>query len=411
MLAVWKAKAQHVELVWKDGYCDNICEKCYSIVLEHWLEIQCDQHGFRLLDLRESHPTPLLHVTKKGVVLQTSHGNYVTNFNEFSRWLNVQLRATEEMLSALKSTAPTLYYSPDIQNSLLNLQDVSCEKLYANFLNMWFSPIGGLDRDMLLVQHDGGGCILALRIVRDSGENFTVLPTIIPQVSKSRKKLSLFKKMPDHSFLGSCNNYWPNNGVLLRFSSIPIGPGKNNTKFSQNPYIVSQIFLEGTETVLHCAEVPESVENAAIVVTYAFEKDLYNIWLVTPVGQRQLRGPPLGSSKEFPVAELKVRFSVCKNAFTLMTPRNKKGVRLINGYGRLCQDYTVVDYYTHDIQNPLEGTPLTYHRLQPRCKGLLFRYGDDYLIHTTYFDTESHAVDSIIAQEVCQQNPVSFVNL
>jgi hypothetical protein len=108
------------------------------------------------------------------------------------------------MLSTLKSAAPAIYYSPDIQNYLLNLQDVGCEKLYANFLNISFSPIGGLDRDMLLLGNDGGGCILALRIVRDSGENFTVLPTIIPQASESRKKLSLFKKMPDHSFLGSC---------------------------------------------------------------------------------------------------------------------------------------------------------------------------------------------------------------
>jgi hypothetical protein len=363
------------------------------------------------LDLRESHPTPLLHVTNKDVVLQTGHGNYVSNFKEFSRWLNAQLRATEEMLSNFKSTAPANYYSPDIQNYLLDLQDVSCEKPYANLVNIKFCPIGGLDRDMLLVENDGGGCILALRIVRDSGENFTVLPTIIPRASKSRKKLSLFKEIPDHSFLSSCKSYWPNNGVLLRFSSIPIDPGNNSTKFWQKPYIVSQIFLEGTETVLHCAEVPESIEDAAIVVTYDFESDRYNIWLVTSVGQRQLRGPPLGSSKEFPIAELIIRFSVCKHAFTLMTRCNNKEVRLINRYGHLYQDYTVVDYYTHDIQNPLEGTPLTYHRLQPRCTGLLLRFGDDYLIHTTYFETESQAVDSIIAQEVREQNPVLFVNL
>jgi hypothetical protein len=82
--------------------------------------------------------------------------------------------------------------------------------------------------------------------------------------------------------------------MLLRFSSIPIDPGNNTTKFSQKPYIVSQIFLEGTETVLHCAEVPESIEDAAILVTYDFESDRYNIWLVTSVGHRQLRGPPLG---------------------------------------------------------------------------------------------------------------------
>jgi hypothetical protein len=129
---------------------------------------------------------------------------------------------------------------------------------------------------------------------------------------------------------------------------------------------------------------------------------------VTPLGQRQLTGPILGTNDDLPIKQLEIEYSDKLNTIYLLCDRKKKIIRLINGYRCLIADTkpgrvvrTEPDYFTYDIDNPLFGSRMPYHSSEPVCRGVVTELGEDYLLHSVQYFKNSGTVDPIIAREVC----------
>jgi hypothetical protein len=148
-------------------------------------------------------------------------------------------------------------------------------------------------------------------------------------------------------------------------------------------------------------------EIFAIVVTHDSVVDRYELWLVTPLGQRQLTGPILGTNDDLPMQQLRIEYSDRHDTIYLVCDRKKKIIRLINEYRCLIADTkpgkemrSQPDYYTYDIDNRLIGSRMPYYRSVPVCRGIVRQLGQDYLLHSVQYLNNSGTVDPVIAREV-----------
>jgi hypothetical protein len=383
ILLVWRLTTQHTALIWQDGYENDVCDKCSAGHNDHWISITCPFHGYRLLDLDEDGQMPFFHRKNQTFKLRIDNSHVVGSFQDFERWIrNCSKEAADE---------PFDEYPPEVE-PWLNIDDARVNSLYKVLLGATFYPIGNL-----LFCINGNNGELALHVARNGGQ-FKIVPIWIRSQNK--------KSISQPYIIGT--DFFMIHGEFFRLlNTLDIPKLRDASTPSTAALSISPIPKLSALTVVSWFSDHDTSDTFAIVVTYDSLVDCYKLWLVTPLGQRQLTGPIVGTNDDLPIKQLRIEYSDQRNTVYLLCDRKKKIIRLINGYRCLIADTKPgkgkrePDYYTYDIDNPLFGTRMPYHRSVPVCRGIATQLGNDYLLHSVQYINNSGSVDSLIAREVC----------
>jgi hypothetical protein len=377
-LVVWRVGLPQLELVWDDGYQENICNECSITGTKHWIVISCANHSTQIVDLRKKSPIPLMcEPWKSRLTAYVNNEAMVVTLENYRAWFENYLRAcsnraeiessARRKFAKMTSSARTVprsvtghisSYISDVQAYLRCLDEAINENDQASLLAAISVKAGGPD-GCIICNSSHNTSSWSLTLVKEVEDECKLVTMPISKLLAPQGQVSTGDDSKSTTILGSVQDIrlgerylLTKDGDLIDLQSI-CSPFGNPLSSAEKKYTISvgegEHFINVQELSGNCKD--------AVGVTYNAAEKAYKLWLLTPDGHRQLRGPEITLSKG--LKNLLCRFSRDGRSLVLFR-ENLKIVRLINEYWHLSTNDTAPDFYVYHVnfQSQKEVTSL-----------------------------------------------------